>query len=46
LVGSSITKRLLGRANKRASNKRLRSPPESMLTGARSRSGGNKKSRR
>ncbi len=45
-VGSSITSRLAGFANRRASSKRLRSPPESELTGDCRRSGGNRKSRR
>ncbi len=45
-VGSSKTKTLVGRANNRANNKRLRSPPERDLTGERERCGGNKKSSR
>ena len=44
LVGSSSTKTLAGLANKRASNNRLRSPPDKDLTGDVARAGENKKS--
>jgi hypothetical protein len=39
LVGSSSTSTLAGRANRRASSRRLRSPPDSDLTGERARCG-------
>jgi hypothetical protein len=44
LVGSSSTSTLAGRANRRASSRRLRSPPDSDLTGERARCGANRKS--
>ena len=43
-VGSSSTSTLAGRAKRRANNKRLRSPPESVRTGELARAGENKKS--
>ena len=44
MVGSSITSRLDGCANSLASSRRLRSPPDSRVIGARARSGVNRKS--
>ena len=44
LVGSSSTSTLAGRANKRASSKRLRSPPERVRTGELARAGEKRKS--
>ena len=44
LVGSSMTSKLAGCANNRASNRRFRSPPDNMETGEFKRSGGKRKS--
>ena len=44
LVGSSKTSTLAGRANSRASSKRLRSPPDSVRTGELARAGEKRKS--
>ncbi len=46
LVGSSSTSTLVGRAKRRASSRRLRSPPDRLRTGELARAGENRKSPR